>query len=468
MFFESFLLNLAVLAVLIVALTFDYVTKFFSYWYIRQIPNRTPVPFFGTDYYRILGLRNTTEEINQLYKENAKEKYIGCIKSRIPDLIIKDPDSVQKIMSTDFSNFHCRGYGLDRSRDVCLRNNLFYAEGEKWTLLRRKFELLLNTMNVKIEDSLHDCLSGTNGDANVQQLLSGILDVVFKDLLIDNTSEDSSIIKNTRETMQKRTLFGQLKSYMKDIFPSVYVMLRLNILPEQYFNKYVHVIKDSALMKDIEKTESISQEEIYNDKPYKKGSDLETAYSYLTLFIGEGYIPCHYVLTALLFELARNPEIQQKARNCVQMSEENDYLDMTLKEALRLYPAYSVITRKCVKTYTFPGKNLLIDKGVTINLPVEAIHRDEKYYEGAKDFNPERFSKSDDFSKLTYLPFGAGPRKCIGEQLALRIIRAVTANILRKYQIGICDSTPEKIKVTDHNFLRIVDNDVWLRFLPIS
>ncbi|XP_034826775.1 cytochrome P450 6B1-like [Maniola hyperantus] len=468
MFFESFLLNLAVLLVLIVALTFDYVTKFFSYWYIREIPNKTPVPFFGTDYHRILGLRNTTEEINKLYNENAKEKYVGCIKSRIPDLIIKDPDSVQKVLSTDFSNFHCRGYGLARSRDVCLRNNLFYAEGEKWTLLRIKFELLLNTMDDKIEDSLHDCLSGTNGDANVQQLLSGILDVVFKDLLIDNNLDDPFVIKKLRETMQRRTLFDKLKSYLKDIFPSIYVMLGLNILPEQYFSKYARVIKESKLMKDIEKTDSISQEDIHNDKPYKKGSDLETAYSYLALFIGQGYIPCHYVLTALLFELAKNPDVQQKARNCLQNSEENHYLDMTLKEALRLYPAYSIITRKCVKTYTFPGKTLHLDKGVTISVPVEAIQRDEKYYENANEFNPDRFSNKDDDTKLSYLPFGAGPRKCVGEQLALRIIRTVAASILKKYQIGKCDVTPKTLKLTDHDFLRVVDNDLWLRFKPIS
>lgn len=416
MFFESFLLNLVVLIVLIAALTFDYVTKFFSYWYIREIPYKTPIPFFGTDYHRILGLRNTTDEVNQLYRDNLKENYVGCIKSRIPDLIIKDPDSVQKVLSTDFSNFHCRGYGLDRSRDVCLRNNLFYAEGEKWTLLRRKFELLLNTVNGKIEDSLHDCLSGTNGDTNVQQLLSGILDVVFKDLLIDNNnSEGLFAIKNIRETVQRRTLMDKMKTYLKNIFPSVYVMLRLNVWPEQHFNKYVEMIKESKLMKYIVKTESISQEDTYNDKPYKKGSDLETAYCYLALFIGEGYIPCHYVLTGLLYELARNPEVQQKVRNSIQNSEENNYLDITVAEALRLYPAYSVITRKCVKTYTFPGNKLLLDKGVTVNVPVEAIHTDEKYYVGAEEFNPDRFANNDGESKLTYLPFGAGPRKCIGK-----------------------------------------------------
>ncbi|XP_050347087.1 cytochrome P450 6B1-like [Nymphalis io] len=465
MFFESLVLNISVLSVLIIALSFDYVTKFFSYWYVRHISYKTPIPLFGSDYHRVLGIRNTSDEVTKLYSGYAKEKYVGCIKSRIPDLIVKDPNSIKKILSTDFSNFHCRGYGLDGSQDVCIRNNLFYSEGEKWTLLRGRMELLLNNMNLDIQDSLHECLSGTNGDTNVQQLLSEILDVVFKDLLIDNKL-DGSLVRNTRELLQKRTLFDRLKSYLKDVLPSVYVMFGLNVLSEQYFSKFTQVLEESKLMKDIKKTESIFQDENDIAKRYKL-SEYDLITSYLTLFIGEGYIPCHHVLTALLYELGKNPELQENARKCINNRTEGDCLSQTIKEVLRFYPPYSVITRKCVKTYQFPDKDLAIDKGITITIPVELIQRDETHYKDANNFNPNRFETSSDLSDNSYLPFGAGPRKCVGEQLALRIIDVVATVILKTFHIIPCGTLPD-LTITDYNFKRLIDNDVWLRFKPIS
>lgn len=418
MFFESFILNIFVIVVLIVALLFDYATKFFSYWYIRHIPYRIPIPLFGNDYFRVLGIRNTSDEVNNLYTTYGKDKYVGCIKSRIPDLIVKDPNSIKKILSTDFSNFHCRGSALDRSQDVCIRNNLFYAEGEKWTLLRGKMELLLNNMDLNLRDNLHDCLQGINGQTNVQQLLCEILDVVFKDLLIGNNL-DGSVIKNTRKILQTRNLFDKIKSYLKDIFPSIYVMFGLNVLSKQYFSKFTQVLEESKLMQDIKKTESI----LHDDKDVKrkfKLSECDLITAYLALFIGEGYIPCHHALTALLYELAKNPEVQGKARKCVNSSSEDDYLSYTIKEVLRLHPPYSIISRKCVKAYQFPDKDLLIDKSFTITIPVEALQRDEIHYKDANKFNPSRFEASSDMPDCIYLPFGTGPRKCIGEYAFLK------------------------------------------------
>ncbi|OWR49642.1 cytochrome P450 6AB4 [Danaus plexippus plexippus] len=470
MFFESFVLNLSFLAVLVVALTFDYVTKYFNYWYIRHIPNKTPIPFFGTDYHRVLGLRNTSEEVSTLYKKYEKEKYIGCIKSRIPDLIVKDPESVKKILSTDFSNFHCRGYGLDRSQDVCLRNNLFYAEGEKWTLLRRKFELLLNNMNNNIQDSLHDCLSGTNGDTNVQQLLSDILDTVFKDMLIDNNN-DGSAIKYMRKIIQKRTLSDKIKSYLKCIFPSIYNVLGFLVIPRQSLKQFVNVIKESRIMKVMKKTELIVQDEMMNDvKKYDTDSEFETAFSIIAHFISEGYVPCQYLLTVLLFELAKNPDIQSKARDSIKIlankDEENNYFKNTIREALRLHPPYSVITRKCMKLYQF-NKDIVIDKGVTITIPVEALHNDDKNYKDANIFNPSRFSDVNE-KNYTFIPFGAGPRKCIGEQLALEIVGSITSTILEKFYLETCDKTPIVLPVTDFNSARCIERDIWLKFKPIK
>ncbi|XP_050668737.1 probable cytochrome P450 28d1 [Leptidea sinapis] len=453
MFFESFLLNLLILLILIIALLFDYVTKYFSYWYIRHIPNKTPIPCFGTDYHRIIGFRSTSQEVDTLYKQYS-EKFVGCIKSRIPDLIVKDPDVVRKILSTDFLNFHSRGLGLDKSRDVCLRNNLFYVEGEKWTLLRDTLETLLNNMKFETQEGLHDCLSGINGDTNIQQLLCMILDIVFKDLLIGNDVEEC-IITHLRQRAIKRSFKDKAKTYLKNIFPSLFVLFNLESSLTTECLK-VRNINETKLYKGFKKAKSISQ---LDSKSIKVRAENEIELGVLSLFITEGYIPCYNVLTALLYELAKHPEIQERARN-----NENN-LNLAIKETLRLYSPYANITRKCIGRY-LASKDLLIDKGVMITIPTSSMQKDETLFNDPESFKPERFEKTDAVDG--FYPFGMGPKKCVGENLAMSLINGVAAAILQKFSIEVCDATVTELQMVDHDFMRILDSNVWLRFKPLN
>lgn len=92
------------------------------------------------------------------------------------------------------------------------------------------------------------------------------------------------------------------------------------------------------------------------------------------------------------------------------------HLVLLLPETLRMYPSLPNLIRVCTKPYTIPGTNVLIDKGTPVIIPIYAIHRDPLYYYDPDRFDPERFT---DYNKekrpaYTYLPFGEGPRICIG------------------------------------------------------
>ena len=73
--------------------------------------------------------------------------------------------------------------------------------------------------------------------------------------------------------------------------------------------------------------------------------------------------------------------------------------------------------RKCTKDYTFPGTNVTIKKGQHVVIPVMGIHHDEQIYPDPEKFEPERFSPENKASRhpYTYMPFGQGPRSCIGK-----------------------------------------------------
>ena len=85
-------------------------------------------------------------------------------------------------------------------------------------------------------------------------------------------------------------------------------------------------------------------------------------------------------------------------------------------ETLRKYPVTPFLTRQSMEPYTFHGSQVTIPKGIHVWIPVYGIHRDPKIYPNPDTFDPERFSEENvrDRHSSYYLPFGAGPRNCIG------------------------------------------------------
>ena len=94
----------------------------------------------------------------------------------------------------------------------------------------------------------------------------------------------------------------------------------------------------------------------------------------------------------------------------------NISLMFSVQETFRKYPAVLYLTRKCSKTYCEPNKNIVIEKGTLVLIPLHGIHHDEEYYPEPEKFDPERFNDTNKKARHHYkhLPFGAGPRMCIG------------------------------------------------------
>ena len=88
-------------------------------------------------------------------------------------------------------------------------------------------------------------------------------------------------------------------------------------------------------------------------------------------------------------------------------------------ETLRKYPPVALLTRKCNKDYRVPKSDIRLEKGIGVGIPVLALHMDPEYYPNPEKFDPERFSEENKNSRpaFTWLPFGEGPRLCIGKTL---------------------------------------------------
>ncbi|KXJ68076.1 hypothetical protein RP20_CCG006036 [Aedes albopictus] len=155
----------------------------------------------------------------------------------------------------------------------------------------------------------------------------------------------------------------------------------------------------------------------------------------------------------MAYELAVNPDVQQRLyEEIVETNkqlggkpptydtfQQMPYMDMVVSETLRKWPA-GAFDRKCERDYVLDdeaGLKFTIDRGACVWIPVHGIHRDPKYYPNPDKFDPERFSESNrsNLDMTMYMPFGAGPRNCIGSRFALMEIKAIMYALLLNFRL---------------------------------
>ena len=118
------------------------------------------------------------------------------------------------------------------------------------------------------------------------------------------------------------------------------------------------------------------------------------------------------------------------------------YLEMVIKEALRLYPPIHVGNRIVAENTTVSGYEL--KAGARVMASIYLSHRDERYWDEPAQFRPERFQRGGDKPPaFTYVPFGGGPRACIGASFAQVEAKVVLARILQQFELT---DTGRKVK----------------------
>lgn len=88
-------------------------------------------------------------------------------------------------------------------------------------------------------------------------------------------------------------------------------------------------------------------------------------------------------------------------------------------ESLRIHPLNAILARIVTIPYKLPGTEIVLHKGERVSIPVYSIHMDPNYYENPEQFDPERFKDNNHKPSSKYMPFGDGPRMCIGKSTRL-------------------------------------------------
>jgi cytochrome P450 len=193
----------------------------------------------------------------------------------------------------------------------------------------------------------------------------------------------------------------------------------------------------------------------------------------LLTFIVAGHETTALSLAWSLYLLAGDPTVQEAARAEVQSvlgdrapgAADVPRLPLVRRivdEALRLYPPAAFLARTARKADTLCGRE--IRPGDTVMLPIYALHRHHRLWRDPDRFDPSRFADPRAIDRFAYLPFGEGPRVCIGASFAIQEAVIILATLLARFRFApVPGRSPKPVLILT---LR-PEGGVWLRVDPV-
>ncbi|XP_077333404.1 cytochrome P450 3A24-like isoform X1 [Lithobates pipiens] len=453
------------------------------------IPGPKPLPFIGTFLENKNGLAEFDMECFKKYG-----KIWGFFDGRQPVLAIMDPVIIKTILVKEcYSVFtNRRNFGLNGP----LNSAVSIAENEQWKRIRTVLSPTFTSGKLKQMFPIIKTY-GALLVKNVQKKVDNKEFMNMKDIFGSYTMDivlstsfsvnvDSQNNPNDPFVANAKKLFTF--SFFNPLFlttllcPFLIPLLdKLNFcfLPLSVLNFFQDAIKSIKkdrqkgihsdrvdflqLMVDSQTKDRTSSEE--ETHAYKELTDSEIMAQGL-IFVIAGYETTSTTLMFTAYLLATHPDVQTKLQEEIETHLPNkapptyeavmqmEYLDMVIHETLRMYPAAGRLERVCKKTIEING--VTIPEGVVTVIPAYVLHRDPSLWAEPEEFRPERFSKENKETQdpYTFLPFGFGPRNCIGMRFAMVNMKAAIILLLQNFSFRTCKDTPIPLQIDTTGFLK--------------
>uniref|UniRef100_A0A8C9DBX7 unspecific monooxygenase n=1 Tax=Panthera leo TaxID=9689 RepID=A0A8C9DBX7_PANLE len=401
------------------------------------IPGPKPLPFVGT----ALGYRQSFCEFDKkLFWKFPSLGPVGFMKSAISLSEDEQWKRIRTVLSPTFTS----------GKWCCICVSMFPIIGQYGDVLVRNLRKEAEKGNpVTLKDIFGaysmDVITGTSFGVNIDSL---------------NNPQDP-FVENTKNLLKFSFLDPLFFSNI--LFPfltPVFELLNIWMFPKKvtdFFTKSVKRMKESRL-KDKQKHQvdllqlMINSQNSKETDTHKALSDLELVAQSI-MFIFAGYETTSTSLSFLVYELATHPDVQQKLQEEIDATfpdkapptydalVQMEYLDMVLNEALRLYPIVGRLERVCKRDVEISG--VFIPKGAVVMVPTFTLHRDLDLWPEPEEFCPERFNKKnkDSINPYIYLPFGTGPRNCIGMRFAIMNMKLALVRVLQNFSFKPCKET---------------------------
>lgn len=513
---------LCIISLLLLWGLYWYCTMTFNYWKEKGIHYTEPIIIFGNIKDRVLFRISFHEFQRDLYRRFDGHKYAGIYEGRRPVLIIRDPELIKLIMVRDFEHFVDRPT-LGLSNSPYLKNMLINIKGQRWKNLRalmtptfssgklKAMEILVEQCGQQLGTFLqNESNKNSRGDKCIELEMKELfgrftLDVIATcafgvqcDSLKDRNAEfvkiaarfnDISLLNRLliffvilvcpqhARFFPLRVVNRQAIAFLVDVVKKTVEHRRLH--KEQKWNDFLQLMIDAAAGEKGERSDEKRDINAKNNTEQTSATVLneETIIAQSLLFLLAGFETSSTLLTYACYELALNQDIQQKLHKEIEdvlgkygghcsyeALLEMTYLEMVLLESMRKHPPVARVDRACTKPYIIPGTNIELQEGISVSIPIMGLHHDPQYYPHPEVFDPNRFTPEQKLTRspYVYLPFGSGPRNCIGTRFALMSTKIAMVHLIKDFCLQPSMKTEVPFKFNKFSTLLKAENGIWL------
>jgi cytochrome P450 len=379
--------------------------------------------------------------------------YFGGVKEAIVTI---NPVVIQHVLKTNSENYYKSEIQKKRMGHF-LGKGLLTTEGEAWKTQRRliqtgferkQLEVLSTIMQDSLTDSLRDFdRQSRTGPVDIYPLMMKItFGMVARSLFGARLKdEDIDIISHAISTVQEFMVRQTIQPYLNPWFAVSGELRRHWDLRNRAFGilcDYIQRRRHEAPGHDLL--------QILLDARYSDGHGMsdELIVSESMQLLVAGHETSSNALSWLLYLLSLHPECVEKIRqefDSVLGEKPISYSDVSkfefttqvIMEALRLYPPFWMVDRLALADDR--AGDIEIPKGSTIIVFIHGAHHSSNYWDNPETFDEHRFSKANEkrLTPFAHLPFGAGPRGCIGGNYAMLQMLMILGVLLRKYDFSL-------------------------------
>jgi cytochrome P450 len=375
--------------------------------------------------------------------------YFGGVKEAI---VTTNPVVIQHVLKTNAENYHKSEIQVKRMGHF-LGKGLLTTHGEAWRTQRRLIQTgfdrkQLEVLSAIMQDSLADSLRDFDRQARIgpvdiyPHLMKMTFGMVGRSLFGARLkNEDIDLISLTISTVQEFMVRQTIQPYLNPWFA---------VSGELRRHEEMRTRADGILLDYIRRRRKEAPGhdllQILMDARYSDGEGMsdELVLSESMQLLVAGHETSSNALSWLIYLLSSRPDCIDRIRqefDSVLGARPLSYADVpkfefttqVIQEALRLYPPFWMVDRMALADDH--AGDLAIPRGSTVVVFIYGAHHSPQYWENPESFDQERFTKVKEklHRPFAYLPFGAGPRGCIGGNYAMLQILMILSVLLRKY-----------------------------------
>jgi len=414
----------------------------------------------------IESLLDTTEMVKNPVQvfEKYRQKHGATFKFNFggfrKTVVTADPDFLKYILKDNNSNYHkshiqvkrfveFQGKGLTNSHgDYWLRQRKLLSLGFTRSRLSEMLPIQIKVLNDFMDDFDKEA---TKGPVDIhQQMVNFTLRSVGKSLFGSQMSN--------QELEQFASTIASIQSFIVRKVVQPYLMPWYAISGQNKKYQEMRIKGDQIVLNYIEKrrTENNQERDILRlilTTPYKDTGEFmsdETVKVEILQLLVAGNETSTTAATWAFYLLAKHPEYIAKMRNEIEAVFAGDevnysklhdlkYTIAVLNETMRMRPPFWMIDREALQDDEYNG--IKIPAGTTVVPYIFGVHHNDRVWEDPEKFNPNRFTDGNDkkVHPFAFIPFGGGPRVCIGQNMAIMQILLVMSRIIRNYDLELSE-----------------------------